>query len=42
MEIQVLLAMFVGGFVLGYFLKGYLVDARIKYLCTNCENNKVE
>lgn len=40
MGTQVLLAMFVGGFVLGYFLKGCLVDARMKYLCTNCENNK--
>lgn len=40
MELQALVVMFVGGFVLGYFLKGYLVDARVKYLCTNYENNK--
>jgi hypothetical protein len=40
MDIQTILAMFIGGFVLGYFLKSYLVGAYIDYRCVTCENNK--
>jgi len=40
MQLQLMVSLFAVGFILGYALKCYWVDAYVENLCITCENNK--
>jgi hypothetical protein len=42
MNLQTILAIFIGGFVLGYFLQSYLVSAYVESLCIGCEQDLIK